>query len=199
MIQKYVIEAGISDSKVIEAMGKIPRHLFVETALRHQAYIGSSLPIGYGQTISHPTTVALMSQALEIKEDEKILEIGTGSGYQAAVLAEMGGKVFTIERIPELANRAQQLFEKTGYYTIGVKIGDGEQGWSQFAPFQRIILTAHSPTLPPVLLDQLEPGGILIMPLGDHESQELVRFFKYDDHLESETLSAVKFVPMIKR
>ncbi|RMH84215.1 MAG: protein-L-isoaspartate O-methyltransferase, partial [Calditrichaeota bacterium] len=130
MVEKYVVGAGITDRRVIEAMGRVPRHEFVEPALRHQAYLGKSLPIGFGQTISHPTTVAYMSQLLEITGSERVLEVGTGSGYQAAVLAEMGAKVYTIERIPGLARRAQRLFDRLGYYSIGVRIGDGSVGWS---------------------------------------------------------------------
>ena len=145
MVRKYVIGKGITDQRVIEAMLKVPRHLFVETAMRHQAYDDKSLPIGFGQTISHPTTVACMTQMLELTGDEKILEIGTGSGYQAAVMAEMGVKVYSLERIADLARRTQRLFDKLGYYTIGTRIGDGTVGWTAHAPYDRIIVTAASP------------------------------------------------------
>ncbi len=200
MVQKYVIEAGIKDPGVIEAMLRVPRHFFVEKALEYKAYRGSSLPIGFGQTISHPTTVALMTQALEISGDEKVLEIGTGSGYQAAILAQMGVKVYSIERIPELAAKARSAFERMGLYSIAVKIGDGHLGWPQFAPFDRIILTAHSEQIPPPLIDQLAAGGILIMPMGKKFNQKLTRFRK-DEHgkIRWEIISDVHFVPLIKK
>ena len=198
MVQKYVIEAGISDRRVIDAMERVSRHLFVDAGLAHRAYSGSSLPIGFGQTISHPTTVALMTQALELRGDEKILEVGTGSGYQAAVLAEMGVKVFTIERIPELAQRAQQVLAELEYFRVAVRIGDGSLGWSQFAPFQRIILTAHSPKIPPALLKQLDENGILIMPVGNEDKQNLVRLVKSGDEFLQETISSANFVPLVK-
>jgi protein-L-isoaspartate(D-aspartate) O-methyltransferase len=199
MLQKYVIEIGIKDSKIIKAMGHIPRHYFVDNALTHQAYNGSSLPIGFGQTISHPTTVAIMTNALDLTGNEKVLEIGTGSGYQAAVLAEIGVKVYTIERIPELAIRAQRIFEKIGYYSIAVKVGDGYSGWTQYTPFQRIILTAHSTQVPPSLLKQLDINGILIMPLGNDANQKLVKIYKKSEsEFDKEILKDANFVPLIK-
>ena len=163
LVEKFVVQQGIEDSRVIVAMRRIPRHLFVSPAISHQAYQGGSLPIGYGQTISHPTTVALMSQLLQITGGEKVLEIGTGSGYQAAVLAEMGAKVFTIERIAGLGEQTRRLLEKLGYYSVAVKIGDGSIGWNEFAPYHRIIVTAGAPAIPENLLNQLADGGRLIM------------------------------------
>ncbi len=198
MVQKCVIDAGINDRRVIAAMSAIPRHLFVEPALAHQAYQGSSLPIGFGQTISHPTTVATMTAALELSGDEKILEIGTGSGYQAAVLAALGANVFTIERIPELARQAEKILHELKFYQVAIRIGDGSRGWPQFAPFQRIILTAHSRDIPEDLLRQLDEGGILIMPKGDEQKQSLIRLIKNGNEILQETISAANFVPMIK-
>ena len=197
MIRKFVLGAGITDERVVNAMSKVPRHLFVEPAISHRAYEGTSLPIGFGQTISHPTTVALMSAALRFEGSEKVLEIGTCSGYQAAVLAEIGARVFTIERIPELAQRAQHLFEELNYFTIAAKIGDGSPGWVKFAPFQRILLTAHSSEIPPSLVDQLDENGILLMPIGDKDKQNLVKLTKTRGEFLQETISAANFVPMI--
>ncbi len=199
MVREYVEDAGISDLRVIEAMRKIPRHLFVETALAHQAYNGSSLPIGFGQTISHPTTVALMTQALDLKGSEKVLEVGTGSGYQAAVLAEMGVKVFSIERIPQLARKTQDLLEKLGYHTVAIKIGDGSQGWNEHAPFHRIIVTASAPEVPDALISQLDCNGRLIMPVGEKSQQKLKIIIKTADKLEFHEENWRSFVPLIQR
>jgi len=199
MVEKYVIGAGVTDCKVIEAMRRVPRHLFVDAALQYRAYSGTSLPIGFKQTISHPTTVAQMTSALELRGTEKVLEIGTGSGYQAAVLAEMGVKVFTIERIAELAERARQIFETLNYFTIALKIGDGYVGWQQYAPFRRILLTAHSKKIPESLLQQLDSGGILLMPLGSEQQQSLVKITRQENgQFQQETLSAASFVPLVK-
>ncbi|GAB4335914.1 MAG: protein-L-isoaspartate(D-aspartate) O-methyltransferase [Calditrichia bacterium] len=197
MVKKLVVEAGIEDPKVVQAMLKVPRHHFVDPALNHQAYTGSSLPIGYNQTISHPTTVALMTAALELQGDERVLEIGTGSGYQAAVLAEIGVKVFSIERIPELGQRARHIFEQLNYYSIWVKIGDGSEGWPEKSPFDRIIITAAAPDVPQHLLGQLKIGGMLVAPVGNAESQYLVRIKRLADKYEGEKIEWRKFVPLI--
>ena len=173
MVEKYVIQAGIQDQKVIAAMRRIPRHLFVAPAMSHQAYEGSSLPIGFGQTISHPTTVALMSQLLQIEGGEKILEIGTGSGYQSAILAEMGAKVYTIERIAGLGQQTRAILEKLGYHSIAVKIGDGSLGWNEFAPYQRIMVTAGAPAIPENLINQLAEGGRMIIPVEESNRHQL--------------------------
>ena len=197
MVQKYVIDAGITDARVIAAMRKIPRHLFVETAIRHQAYMDKSLPIGFGQTISHPTTVASMTQLLALNGSEKILEIGTGSGYQAAVLAEVGVKVYTIERIAELARRAQQMFDQLGYYTIGIRIGDGSVGWSNHAPYDRIIVTAASPEVPQTLAKQLGENGKLIVPVGDKVQQKLMIVTRQGNNFDIIEADSRSFVPLI--
>ncbi len=199
MVQKYVIDVGVSDQQVISAMLSIPRHLFVESALDHQAYNGGSVPIGYGQTISHPTTVAIMSQILEIRGGEKILEIGTGSGYQAAVLAKMGAKVFTIERIPELADRAQKILSGLGYYSVAIRKGDGSLGWSEHAPYDRIIVTAGSPVLPDSLIEQLANEGKLVIPIGDSDNQNLHIVSKVSGELTIQKEKWRRFVPLIGR
>ncbi len=199
MVQKYVIEAGITDARIVEAMRKVPRHEFVEEALKFQAYSGKSLPIGFGQTISHPTTVARMTQALQLRKGERILEIGTGSGYQAAILAMMGAKVFTIERIPALAQKARKIFEKLGLYSIAVQIGDGSKGWTEFAPYDGIMVTAASPDIPGSLVNQLKLNGRLILPVGDREKQQLKIIVRKKEELEIISGGVHSFVPLIGR
>lgn len=197
MVEKYVVAKGITDEKVIAAMGRVPRHLFVEAAMRHQAYLDKSLPIGFGQTISHPTTVACMSQLLELGGNERILEIGTGSGYQAAVLAEMGVKVYSLERIAELARRTQRLFDELGYYTIGTRIGDGTLGWTAHAPYDRIIVTAASPDIPEGLLKQLADKGRMIIPVGEKTEQKLMIITRDTEEYHILEDYTRKFVPLI--
>ncbi len=199
MVAEWVIGAGITDPRVIAAMERVPRHRFVDSGLAHQAYSGSSLPIGFGQTISHPTTVAYMSQLLQISGGEKILEIGTGSGYQAAVLAAMGAKVFTIERVPELARRARALFEALGFYTLAVRTGDGSLGWSQHAPYDRIVVTAASPKIPGTLLRQLQDGGKLIIPVKDSGEVQLVVATREQEDVRISYQKFRNFVPLIGR
>ncbi len=197
MVQRCVIEQGITNEKVIAAMRKVPRHLFVAAAMAHQAYLPKSLPIGFGQTISHPTTVAYMTQLLELSGDERVLEIGTGSGYQAAILAEMGAKVYSIERNPSLARRTQQLLEQLGYYTIGIRIGDGTVGWSAHAPYHRILVTAASPSLPDSLLQQLHPHGKMIIPVGGKSLQKLMIVTRNGDKFHIMEDHEKTFVPLI--
>ncbi len=199
MVQKHVIGAGITDQQVIHAMRIVPRHLFVEPAMRHQAYKDKSLPIGFGQTISNPTTVASMSQLLGLTGKEKILEIGTGSGYQAAVLAQMGVKVYSIERLPELARRTQQLLDHLGYYTIGIRIGDGSVGWNKHAPYDRIIVTAASPAVPETLVKQLADNGKMLIPVGEKNTQKLMIVTRIGEKVEILEADAQSFVPLIGR
>lgn len=197
MIVKYVSGVGINNPAVIAALGRVPRHAFVDPALEHQAYEGGSLPIGFGQTISHPTTVALMSHLLDIKGGEKILEIGTGSGYQAAVLAEMGAKVYTIERIAQLANRTRLLLERLGYFSIAVRSGDGTLGWNEYAPYDRIIITAAAPEIPENLVKQLAATGKMIVPVGHANRQKLALIEKNDGEIAVRTENWRSFVPLI--
>ena len=195
---KFQIEArGIKDKKVLAAMKKVKRHLFVPPGLRNFAYYDQPLPIGQGQTISQPYVVALMTELLLLKGDEKILEIGTGSGYQAAILAEIAGEVYTIEILPVLARRAERLLSQLGYKNIKVKCGDGYQGWPKQAPFDAIIVTCAPPNIPQALIDQLADGGRLVLPLGE-EVQELKVLVKKKGKIEIEDIIPVRFVPMVK-
>jgi protein-L-isoaspartate(D-aspartate) O-methyltransferase len=197
MVQKYVMDRGITDEQVINAMLTVPRHLFVDQTFVHEAYKDKALPIGFGQTISHPTTVAYMTQLLELTGSERVLEIGTGSGYQAAVLAEMGAKVYSIERIPELAQRARRIFDHTGYYSIGVKIGDGTVGWTAHAPYGRIIITAASPDIPESLLRQLADQGRMVIPVGEKSQQKLIIITRETGEYHILEDYTRKFVPLI--
>lgn len=197
MVERCVRAEGISDIRIIRAMKTVPRHLFVEPALAHQAYFGKSLPIGFGQTISHPTTVALMTANLQLADGARVLEIGTGSGYQAAVLAEMGMKVYSVERIPELARRTRRLLEDLGYYSVAVQIGDGTGGWPHYAPYDGILVTAASPQIPEALLQQLKISGRLVIPVGDRASQNLAVVLREEDHFEIKKIGDHKFVPLI--
>ncbi len=197
MVEEQVISRGIRDPGVISAMRKVPRHLFVEEALQDQAYSDRPLPIGGKQTISQPYMVALMTEALQLKGKEKVLEIGAGSGYQTAVLAALSGKVFSIERIRPLAIRARQLLYELGYYNVEIKIFDGTYGWLEEAPFDAILVTAGSPDIPQPLLDQLAMGGRLVIPVGDAYAQDLTRVTKSDEGTKKEDLGGCRFVKLI--
>jgi len=199
MVKELVIGAGIRDPRVIDAFRKVPRHLFVDPAIRSQAYSGKSLPIGYGQTISHPTTVAIMTEMLELQGDEKVLEVGTGSGYQTAILAELADRVFSVERIQALAVKARHILEGLGYYRVAITVGDGSLGWAAHAPYDRILVTAGSPAVPPALIQQLNRGGRLIIPVGDENHQILKVIEKTDSGFTEVELEAFKFVPLIGR
>lgn len=199
MVEQCVVGAGITDERVIRALSRVPRHLFVEPAIAHQAYQAKALPIGFGQTISHPTTVAYMTTMLQVKPDQRVLEIGTGSGYQAAVLAECGAKVFSIERIAALARRAQALFDQLGYFTIAVHIGDGSLGWTAHAPYDRILSAAASLEVPTALLSQLADGGRLLCPVGDDKEQVLRVITREGEKLHCEEHHLRRFVPLIGR
>ena len=189
-------ERGISDEKVLAAMAKVPRHKFVAAGMELQAYDEKALPIGFGQTISHPYTVALMTEHLQVKKGDRILEIGSGSGYQAAVLCEMGAVVFSIERIRQLAEAARQKLENLKYHCI-LRVGDGTLGWRQYAPFDGIIVTAGAPVVPETLKEQLKDGARLLIPVGDKESQRLLCYSKKGDSLEEKIAGHLKFVPLI--
>ncbi len=178
---------GIRDTKVLDAMAKIPRHLFVPPHLQDEAYADYPLSIGEGQTISQPYIVALMTEALELDSESNVLEIGTGSGYQAAILAEIAAKVYSVERLPILAERARETLRRLGYNNVKIKVGDGTLGWPEFCPYDGIIVTAASPSIPPPLIDQLKVGGRLVIPVGGAYSQELLRIAKLDQEGEYST------------
>jgi protein-L-isoaspartate(D-aspartate) O-methyltransferase len=194
---KKLREKGITDERVLDAFRKIPRHKFVDGAMYAQAYDDNALPIGFGQTISQPSIVAFMSQQLELKKDEKILEIGTGSGFQTAILAQFSRRVYTIERHRELGDTARKRLREMGYANVIFKVGDGTCGWQQYAPFDKIIVTAGAPVLPQTLCDQLAMGGRMLIPTGDRKKQELLVFDKTDDGIQQYSAGDVVFVPLI--
>jgi protein-L-isoaspartate(D-aspartate) O-methyltransferase len=173
MVDDQLARRGLTDERVLAAMRRVPRHLFVEEALRDRAYGDHALPIGEEQTISQPYIVALMSSLLALSGREKVLEVGTGSGYQTAVLAGLARRVCSVERLPRLASRARALIESQGYANVWIRVGNGTLGWSDEAPFDRILVAAGGPAVPPPLFEQLAPGGRMVLPLGDAESQVL--------------------------
>jgi protein-L-isoaspartate(D-aspartate) O-methyltransferase len=199
MVEEQIISRGIRDSGVIEAMKKVPRHLFVEEALQSQGYSDHPLPIGEKQTISQPYMVALMTEALQLVGKEKVLEFGAGSGYQTAILAELGEKVFSIERIRSLAIRARKLLYELGYFNFEIKIFDGTYGWVEEGPFDAIIVTAGAPDIPQPLIDQLTIGGRLVIPVGDAFVQDLIRVTKTGEGIKREDLGGCRFVKLIGR
>ena len=187
---------GIGDARVLSAMERVPREQFVRPQDRALAYANQPLPIGEGQTISQPYVVGLMSQLLELGGDERVLEVGTGSGYQAAVLALLAREVYTIEIDAHLATAARARLTRLGYRNVSVRAGDGFYGWEEAAPFDAIVVTAVAPRVPERLVDQLKPGGRLVMPLGEGRQQRLVRGRKQDGGLQTEPVADVVFVPM---
>lgn len=197
MVQTQIAARGIKDERVLSAMRKVPRHLFVEEALRDQAYADHPLPIGEGQTISQPYIVAFMTEALELKGHEKVLEVGTGSGYQAAILAELARWVYSIERHPRLLERARKILHELGYTNVILRLGDGTRGWPEAAPFEAIMVTAAGPKIPEPLLEQLAEGGRLVMPVGDEWSQYLVKVVKKDGRFHRQILEPVRFVKLV--
>ncbi len=198
MVRDQIEARGIKDKRLLKVMRKIPRHLFVDEALRNQAYNDYPLPIGEGQTISQPYIVALMTEALELKGQEKVLEIGTGSGYQTAILAELAQSVFTIERVPTLMQRAKAILDSLGYFNVAYKTGNGTLGWPEVAPFQGIIVTAAAPEIPQPYVEQLDIGGKLVIPLGDKFSQVLYKIIKLPDgRIKKQYLCGCRFVPLV--
>jgi protein-L-isoaspartate(D-aspartate) O-methyltransferase len=198
MVETQIVDRGIRDRMVIDAMLRIPRHVFVEEAMSAQAYSDSPLPIGEKQTISQPYMVALMTELLELSGTEKVLEIGTGSGYQAAILATIANRVYTIERIRTLALRARKALDSVGLLNVNIKINDGTDGWETEAPFDAILVTAGAPDIPVALLAQLNIGGRLVIPVGDQFEQTLVKVTKLaDGSIRRETSVACRFVKLI--
>ena len=197
MVEDQLITRGITDDRVLHAMQTVPRHRFVATSLQNRAYVDSALPLEAGQTISQPYIVALMTQSLELAGEEKVLEIGTGSGYQAAILSLLARQVFTLDRIPELAKKARLKLEELGYNNVVVTSGDGTIGWNEFAPYDRIMITAAAPNLPLNLMGQLKDGGILISPVGGKNRQELQVLRKNGENYTVEKSIGCIFVPLI--
>lgn len=197
MVKEDIQRRGIDDKRVLQAMLKVERHLFVPEQFRNMAYADRPLPIGEGQTISQPYIVALMTYHLDLKPEDKVLEIGTGSGYQAAVLAELAGEVYSVEIIEELARTAQERLLELGYTNVWVKSGDGFYGWAEHAPFDAIIITCATPAIPEHLVEQLREGGRIVLPLGSkplHQSLTLVT--KSGGEIKEQRITDVVFVPM---
>ena len=197
MVRRQIQTRGVTDSKVLGAMCKVPRHLFVSEALRDQAYGDFPLPIGEQQTISQPYIVAEMTQALQPGKEDRILEIGTGSGYQAAILAEIVFRVYTIEKINSLFLNSRKLFDKLHYHNIVTKYSDGTSGWSDESPFDGIIVTAGSPEIPKPLVSQLAVGGRMVIPVGDRYSQELIKLYKDEHGIHKTNLGGCRFVKLV--
>ncbi len=190
-------DKGIKNQRVLDAFNIVPRHVFVDTALQDRAYKDTALPIGKDQTISQPYTVARQTELLEVQPGEKVLEIGTGSGYQAAILCELGANVYTVERHDKLYKKAKSTLKELGY-SIRAKLGDGTLGWSAYAPYDAIVVTDGAPVVPEDLVEQLNINGRLVVPVGDENRQEMVRLIKIrEDEFEEEHFSDFKFVPLI--
>jgi protein-L-isoaspartate(D-aspartate) O-methyltransferase len=197
MLEDYVVARGIQDPLVLRAMEKVPRHLFVDEALRERAYGDYALPIGDKQTISQPYIIAQTTQALDLQGGEKILEIGTGSGYQTAILAQIVDHVYSLEKIPQLARRARKVLDLLRCHNVAIRILDGTYGWKEEAPFDAILVSAVSDSIPEKLLDQVREGGRLILPLEEGESQHLVRLQNTEAGWKKEVLGPCRFVPLV--
>ncbi|TKB24953.1 protein-L-isoaspartate(D-aspartate) O-methyltransferase [Desulfopila sp. IMCC35006] len=197
MVQEQLRNRDITDERILAAMLEVPRHLFVDDALRGRAYGDHPLPIGAGQTISQPYIVAYMTQALQLTGMEKVLEIGTGSGYQAAILSRLCGQVYTVERINSLLAGARKTFDQLRYYNIRSKLDDGTIGWPENGPYDAIIVTAGGPSIPEPLLEQLADPGRLIMPVGNQHVQDLQLVEKREGQVAVETLASVRFVDLV--
>lgn len=197
MVKEQIELRGVKDKRVLDAMRKVPRHLFVPKEYLSEAYDDHPVPIGEGQTISQPYIVALMTSLLELKGEERVLEIGTGSGYQTAILAELAREVFSVERIDSLAKSAEKRLRELGYSNVKIKIDDGSLGWEEHSPYDAIIVTAAAPKVPRPLLKQLKVGGRLVIPIGDRFFQSLYRYIKKDEEtVESQDFGGCVFVPL---
>ena len=201
MIETQIKKRGITDQTILDAMKKVNRHEYVQENFERLAYSDRPVPIGFGQTISQPYIVAFMSHKLNVASHHKVLEIGTGSGYQAAVLAELSDHVYTIEIIPELAKRAEKVLKKNDYDNITIRIGDGYKGWPEHAPFDRIMVTAAPKEIPEKLVEQLAPGGIMVLPVGETVMMQYLWLITKDNdgQIEKEKILPVRFVPMVKK
>ena len=200
MVETQIRARSISDAHVLKVMETIPRHLFVDEGLIDQAYSDNPLPIGEKQTISQPYIVALMTQALALKGRERVLEIGTGSGYQTAILAKLTDRVFSIERVATLATRARKILDRLNCYNVAIRVGDGSYGWKEEAPFDAIITTAAAPQVPQHLVEQLAPGGRLVAPIGNRDVQTLYKFTRSTEspaEIKKEDLGGCRFVSLI--
>jgi protein-L-isoaspartate(D-aspartate) O-methyltransferase len=198
MVKTQLIPRGIKDQRVLDVFAKVPRHLFVDPVQRHMAYSDHPLPIGLEQTISQPYIVALMTQSLALKGNENVLEIGTGSGYQTAVLAELARHVYTVERLPQLSEKAQNILQELQYNNISFRVGDGTGGWPEKAPFEAILVAAASESVPPALIEQLSLGGRMVIPVGDSPVQDLLLITKNQQGIEEQNLCGCRFVPLIR-
>ena len=197
MVAEQIRARGVADERVLDALTRVPRHRFIPEALRNDAHGDHPVPIGHGQTISQPYIVAYMTEALRVEPRHRVLEIGTGCGYQTAVLAELAAEVFSVERIPELAARARETLDGLGYTNVQIRAGDGYEGWPEHAPYDRVLGAAAADAIPPALVDQLVDGGILVLPVGTFH-QELRVIQKRGGRTEVLATLPVRFVPMIK-
>ena len=197
MVENQIKDRGVTDERVLEALRKVPRHEFIQENHQSEAYDDHPLPIGSGQTISQPFIVALMTEQLALKGNEKVLEIGTGSGYQAAILAELAREVHSVERVPDLAEKARENLKRVGIKNVSVHVGDGTLGWLEDAPYDAIIITAGTPTMPEGLADQLAEGGRLVAPVGSRWRQMLELWIKREGQIQKREVLPVVFVPLI--
>lgn len=197
MVEEQIVGRGVKDQRVLAVMRKVPRHVFLPEAMRNMAYADNALPIGENQTISQPYMVALMSELLGLSGTERVLEIGTGSGYQAAVLAELSSKVYTVERVKTLADKARTVLDRLGYRSVAIKVYDGTYGWKEMSPFDAIMVTAGSPEIPAPLVEQLRIGGRMVIPIGDRSGQRLVKLNRTAEGPDIQTTIPCMFVPLI--
>lgn len=198
MVEEQIVARGVRDRRVLDAMLKVPRHLFVPEGFVHQAYEDYPLPIGQGQTISQPYIVAAMTEALQVEKTSRVLEIGTGSGYQTAILAELADMVYTVEIVKELSITAQRVLNRLDYRNIRFRVGDGNEGWKGFAPFDRVMVTAAAENIPYALIEQLVEGGRMVVPVGSYGGQSLILGVKHKNRLIQRHLMDVVFVPLVK-
>jgi protein-L-isoaspartate(D-aspartate) O-methyltransferase len=197
MVEEQIVARGVKNERVLAVMRKVPRHEFLPEGIRSMAYADNALPIGESQTMSQPYMVALMSELLELRGKERVLEIGTGSGYQAAILSELCEKVYTVERIKTLADKARATLDRLGYRTVAIKVYDGTYGWKEMAPFDAVMVTAGAPDVPPTLVEQLKEGGRMAIPVGERYGQKLVIVSKTAEGIVTQKSIPCMFVPLI--